>query len=149
MGAPEPRPALTVDVVLLAGTPPASVLLIERANEPQRGWWALPGGFVDGGERVAAAARRELREETGIAIDGDGELLGVYDAPGRDPRRPTISIAYLHRAPAKLAASGADDARSARWFEVSRLPELAFDHALIVADALRRAAPQPDSTSPR
>lgn len=129
-------PPLTVDVVLLAGEPPTSVLLIQRANEPFAGSWALPGGFVDRGERVKDAALRELAEETDVALDSLTTLLGVYDAPGRDPRGPTISIVYVGRIPAERPAQGGDDASKAEWFALGALPPLAFDHAEIIADAL-------------
>jgi len=129
------RPALTVDVVAIAGSPPAAVLLIERANPPFAGAWALPGGFVEEGERVAEAAARELAEETGVTA-GPLELLGVYDTPRRDPRGWTVSVVYLLRAESRLEASGADDAREARWFSLDDLPALAFDHAEVVADAV-------------
>jgi 8-oxo-dGTP diphosphatase len=132
-------PALTVDVVAIAGHPPRSVLLIERAHEPFAGRWALPGGFVEEGERMRPAAARELAEETGIAA-GALELLGVYDTPGRDPRGWTISIVYLLRNDDELAVRGGDDARSARWFALDALPPLAFDHAEVVADAVSCAA---------
>jgi 8-oxo-dGTP diphosphatase len=133
-------PALTVDVVALAGDPPRSVLLIQRRNEPFAGSWALPGGFVDAGERVVAAASRELAEETAVEAD-TLELLGVYDTPGRDPRGPTVSVVYLLRAGGELDARGGDDARAARWFSLEALPALAFDHATVIADAISFAAP--------
>jgi 8-oxo-dGTP diphosphatase len=132
-------PALTVDVVAFAGEPPDAVLLIERRNDPFQGRWALPGGFVEAGERVAIAAARELGEETGVEA-ACLKLLGVYDTPGRDPRGPTVSVVYLMRADEELKAAGADDACDARWFALDSLPELAFDHGLIVEDALRHAA---------
>ena len=137
-------PALTVDVVLLAQDPPATVLLIERGGDPFKGSWALPGGFVEGGERVASAAARELREETGIEA-GELELLGVYDTPGRDPRGPTVSVVFVMRAAEELDAAGADDAADARWFDLGALPELAFDHAVVIEDALSVAARGPRS----
>jgi 8-oxo-dGTP diphosphatase len=135
-------PALTVDVVALAGDPPGGVLLIQRANDPFAGSWALPGGFVDAGERVLAAASRELFEETGIETDAL-ELLGVYDTPGRDPRGPTVSVVYMLRTGEELAVRGGDDARAARWFALDALPALAFDHATVIADAISFAAPGP------
>jgi 8-oxo-dGTP diphosphatase len=130
---------LTVDVVALAGAARAArVLVVQRAHPPFAGCWALPGGFVKARERVADAARRELREETGLRLDDELELLGVYDTPGRDPRGWTVSIVYVARLPREQAVAGADDARDARWFEVDSPPELAFDHALILADAIIR-----------
>jgi 8-oxo-dGTP diphosphatase len=137
-------PALTVDVVVFAQDPPSSVLLIERGGEPFAGSWALPGGFVEGDERVAAAAARELREETGVEA-GSMQLLGVYDTPGRDPRGPTVSVVFVMRADEELEASGADDAADARWFPLDALPELAFDHEVVIEDAVSFAAPDPRS----
>ena len=134
--------ALTADVAVLAGSPARSVLLVRRAHEPFAGGWALPGGFVDPGERVRDAAVRELAEETAVSA-GELELFGVYDAPGRDPRGPTMSIAYLMRAPAELQARGGDDAREARWWPLAALPALAFDHAELIADAVSCAARDP------
>jgi 8-oxo-dGTP diphosphatase len=127
---------LTVDVVVFApaGTS-RRVLLIQRGNPPFRGSWALPGGFVEQGEQVVEAAPRELAEETGLQV-GDLRLLGVYDTPGRDPRGWTVSVVYLAQAPSEANVVGADDASDARWFAADELPELAFDHALILADAL-------------
>ena len=131
------RPMLTADVVVLAGASEnARVLLIQRGNPPFAGSWALPGGFVEQGEQVAEAAPRELAEETGLRVDaGSLELSGVYDTPGRDPRGWTVSVVYIARVPGESAVAGADDASDARWFVVEELPELAFDHALILADA--------------
>jgi ADP-ribose pyrophosphatase YjhB (NUDIX family) len=129
------RPLLMADVVVLTEAAPPSVLLIQRGHAPFAGDWALPGGFVEEGERVAEAAPRELAEETGLKA-GRMRLLGVYDTPGRDPRGWTVSVVYLTRAPAELAVSGADDAYDARWFRSTALPKLAFDHAAIIADAL-------------
>jgi len=134
-----PKPALTVDVVLLAGDAPRRILLIQRLNPPFEGEWALPGGFVDEGEAVAVAAVRELREETGVEVTGL-RLLGVYDTPGRDPRGWTVSVVYVLCVESELAAEGADDAGDARWFGSDVLPGLAFDHRLIVEDALRATA---------
>ncbi len=131
-----PRPMLTVDVIVLAGTgKDKRVLLIQRGNPPFRDSWAIPGGFVEEGEQVVDAAPRELAEETGLRV-GELELLGVYDTPGRDPRGWTVSVVYLARVSSESEVAGADDARDARWFDAGTLPELAFDHALILADAL-------------
>jgi 8-oxo-dGTP diphosphatase len=120
------------------------VLLIQRGNDPFAGSWALPGGFVEAGERVLAAASRELFEET--ALEGDAlELLGVYDTPGRDPRGPTVSVVYLLRTADQPSVRGGDDAREARWFALDALPALAFDHAIVIADAVSFAARAPRS----
>jgi 8-oxo-dGTP diphosphatase len=136
--------ALTVDVVAFAGDPPRSVLLIQRANDPFAGSWALPGGFVEPGERVKAAAARELAEETTIEAD-TLELLDIYDTPGRDPRGATVSLVYVLRSDVELDARGGDDAREARWFALDALPALAFDHAIVIADAVSFAARAPRS----
>jgi 8-oxo-dGTP diphosphatase len=105
---------------------------------------ALPGGFVESDERVASAAARELREETGIAAS-ELALLGVYDTPGRDPRGPTVSVVFVMRSAQELEATGADDAADASWFDLGALPELAFDHAVVIEDALSFAARGPRS----
>ncbi|HEX3875236.1 MAG TPA: NUDIX hydrolase [Solirubrobacteraceae bacterium] len=130
------RPALTVDVVLLAGRAPRRILLIQRRNPPFEGMWALPGGFVDEGETVGMAAERELVEETGVRVSGL-KLLGVYDTPGRDPRGWTVSVVFMLGVESELPAVGGDDAGDAKWFASDVLPELAFDHKLVVSDALR------------
>lgn len=130
---------LTVDVVVLArAADPPRVLLVQRAHNPFAGCWALPGGFVDEGERVTDAAPRELAEETGLRVE-KLELLNVYDTPGRDPRGWTVSVVYIANIHSEPAVEGADDASDARWFATDALPELAFDHHLILADALARA----------
>ena len=139
-------PALTVDVVALAGDPPHRVLLIERRNDPFAGSWALPGGFVDAGERLMAAASRELAEETTIEA-AELELLGVYYTPGRDPRGPTVSVVYVLRTGDQLDVRGGDDARAARWFALDRLPALALDHATVIADAISFATPGPQRSA--
>jgi 8-oxo-dGTP diphosphatase len=130
---------LTVDVAAIAGDAAAAILLVRRGNEPFAGSWALPGGFVEAGERVAAAAARELAEETGVHADGL-QLLGVYDTPGRDPRGPTVSIVYVWLTAREAPARGDDDASDARWHPLGDLPPLAFDHAAVVADAISFAA---------
>lgn len=129
-----PRPALTVDVVLATREPRPRVLLIRRAKDPFAGRWALPGGFVEEDERLVDAARRELLEETGVAVDDLEQLCAAGD-PGRDPRGWTVSVVFFARVEV-LEARGADDAAEAKWFRLDRLPELAFDHAEI----LKRAA---------
>jgi 8-oxo-dGTP diphosphatase len=126
-------PALAVDCVVFDGQ--GRLLLVRRGREPFKGRYALPGGFVDAGERVEAAALRELREETGV-VGKIERLVGVYSDPGRDPRGPVVSIAFMV-APATELASGGDDAEDAVFVADWEPTELAFDHARIVADALR------------
>ena len=130
------RPALTADVVAVHAGGVPRVLLVRRGNEPFAGRWALPGGFVDEGELPSDAARRELAEETGFAFAGELALVGVYGKPGRDPRGWTVSVAYRALVSGEVAVAGGDDAAEARWFPVEELPPLAFDHDVIVADAL-------------
>lgn len=135
-----PRPALTVDVVICTRDDRSRVLLIKRKSEPYAGRWALPGGFVDEGEKLADAARRELKEETGVAVE---ELEQLYTAgdPGRDPRGWTVSVAFLARGDAKkLKAKAADDAADVGWFPLDELPAMAFDHAMILQRARARIA---------
>ncbi|MBP7865143.1 MAG: NUDIX hydrolase [Acidobacteria bacterium] len=125
-------PLLTVDILIRQGHP-RRVLLIRRKNPPHG--WALPGGFVDVGETVEAAAAREALEETGLQVR-DLRLLGVYSDPARDPRGHTVSVVFA--ATADGEAHAGDDAGDARFFETVHLPSpLAFDHARILADYLR------------
>jgi 8-oxo-dGTP diphosphatase len=124
-------PALTTDCVVFDAR--GHVLLIRRKNEPYRGCYALPGGFVDVGERVEDACRRELSEETGLNV-GALELIGVYSDPKRDPRGHTCTVAYLARV-GRTAATAGDDAAAAEWVADWRAERLAFDHAQILADA--------------
>jgi 8-oxo-dGTP diphosphatase len=147
-----PRPQVAADVILLRQTRNAAleVLLIERRNEPFRGLWALPGGFVDIDEDLPDAARRELGEETGVRLPDDARLVqfGTYGKPGRDPRGRTISVVYLAGvSPEGSAPVAGDDAARAAWFPLSGLPELAFDHADILADAARRIGTEPGLVS--
>jgi len=127
-------PALTVDGVLIEDQ---TVMLVQRKHEPFQGTWALPGGFVECGEKTEDAVVREVFEETGLHTK-IRLLLGVYSDPNRDPRGHTVTIVYaLDRIGGQLSAG--DDARSVRFFKVNELPALAFDHSLIVMDALQRA----------
>lgn len=131
MARPE-TPLLAVDIVIrrLGGH---EVLLIERHHPPYG--WATPGGFVDVGETVEAAARREAREETGLNVRLD-RLLGVYSDPARDPRGHTVSVAFLAWAEEGEAVAG-DDAKAVRWFDPrDRSLDLAFDGRRILDDAL-------------
>jgi 8-oxo-dGTP diphosphatase len=114
------------------------VLLIRRKHEPFAGAWAIPGGFVDMDESLDDAARRELREETGIAV-GKIEQLHTFGDPGRDPRGRIISVAYIAQVnPEKLRPVGGDDAAAAAWHFLNRPPEMAFDHREILKAARQR-----------
>jgi 8-oxo-dGTP diphosphatase len=135
-----PRPAVTVDVVLVTRETSPRVLLIQRKKEPFAGCWALPGGFVDEGETLLAAAQRELLEETSLTISELEQLFAAGD-PGRDPRGWTISVVFLARGDArKLKPKAADDATEVKWFPLNELPPLAFDHAMILQRASTRIA---------
>ncbi len=134
------RPALTTDVVAVRGPSDSrEVLLVLRAREPFAGRWALPGGFVDEGERLEDAARRELLEETAVTHDAGLVHVGAYGDPGRDPRGWTVSVAFLARVDGDVAEHGGDDAAEAAWFSADSLPPLAFDHDAIVRDGLELA----------
>jgi 8-oxo-dGTP diphosphatase len=130
---PPKTPLLTVDCVVL--NPRGEVLLIQRKNEPFKGHFALPGGFVDIGETVEDACRRELLEETGVKA-GRLKLVGVYSDPNRDPRGHTASVVFLTRVRSTKLEAG-DDAASAQWVANWRRLPLAFDHAKILADVTR------------
>src|SRR5918993_2776604 len=107
---PYPRPSLTVDVALVTREARPRVLLIQRKADPFRGKWALPGGFVDENERLIDAARRELKEETGVE-QADLEQLHTFGDPGRDPRGWTVSVVYLALvSPDQLSATAGDHA---------------------------------------
>ena len=137
-------PPVTVDVVIeLQRGDGRRIVLIERRNPPAG--WALPGGFVDAGETVAAAARREALEETGLDVELE-VLLGVYSDPARDPRGQTVGIVFVGQARGEPVAD--DDAAAVLVVDPLNTPPLAFDHARIVADYLsfRRSGkvPMPD-----
>jgi 8-oxo-dGTP diphosphatase len=134
------RPSVTVDVVIVTREPAPRVLLIRRKKDPFVGTWAIPGGFVDPGETLAAAAVRELREETGV-VGVDLEQLAAFGDPGRDPRGWTVSVAFLARVDAGTKATADDDAAEAGWHPLDKPPQpLAFDHDQILARARARLA---------
>jgi 8-oxo-dGTP diphosphatase len=136
---PRPRtPEVAVDLVIeLTDRPGRPVVLVRRGHPPPG--HALPGGFVDIGETVEHAAKREAREETGLDVSL-GELLGVYSDPARDPRGHTVTIVYVATASGEPVAG--DDAADILVTDPAAAPPLAFDHGRILGDYLarRRAA---------
>ena len=131
-----PRPALTADVAVLRLEGIPEILLVERKDPPYAGMWALPGGFMEIEESLEEAARRELMEETGIKA---GELIryDTYDKPGRDPRGRTVTQVFVMIWKETMGeAVAASDANAVKWFDLTKLPQLAFDHAKIVGDVI-------------
>lgn len=122
-------PKLTVDAVIILDN---KLVLIKRKNPPFQGKFALPGGFVDVGETTEMAVEREVNEETGLTIE-IVKLLGVYSEPSRDPRGHTVSIVYL------VLGNGTPkpntDAKEVHLFDIQNIPEMAFDHNLIIENA--------------
>ena len=135
-----PRPSLTVDCVIfgLDESSQLKVLLIQRLKEPNKDQWALPGGFVDMDEDLETAALRELEEETGVK-NLFIEQLYTFGAPDRDPRGRVVSVAYFALVNlAEHPVKAADDAKTVKWFEIEKLPPLAFDHDTIMQMAINR-----------
>lgn len=131
-----PRPAVTADVAVLRLDQVPEILLVQRKDPPFPHMWALPGGFMEMDETLEEAARRELQEETGIHA---GELIrfDTYDAPGRDPRGRTITQVFVMIWNEEMGVPEAgSDAKALGWHGLNDLPELAFDHAMIIRDVI-------------
>ena len=124
-------PKLTVDGIVLKD---GKILLIKRKNQPFEGKWALPGGFVEYGEKTEDATVREVFEETGLKTKIN-HLVGVYSDPNRDPRGHTVSIVYVLDICNGELKSG-DDACDAKFFDLKNLPDLSFDHECIIKEVL-------------
>lgn len=125
-----PRPGLTADCVVFGrgGDGAMNVLLIQRKKDPFAGSWAVPGGFVNEGEDLQEAARRELWEETGLS-ELPLHQFHAFGRPGRDPRGWVVTVAYWAVVdPAAVQLRAGDDAARAAWFPLADLPPLAFDH---------------------
>jgi 8-oxo-dGTP diphosphatase len=131
------QPAIAVDCVVFGSG--GGLLLIQRKNAPFKGKCALPGGFVEFGETTEDAARRELREETGLKV-GQLHLVGVYSDPKRDPRGHTISVAYVAVVTRSTNVRGGNDAARAAFVLDWKRLKLAFDHNKIVRDAVAAIA---------
>lgn len=131
-----PRPMLCVDIVVLRkAVQGTQILLIQRLNEPYKGDWALPGGFIEMEEDLIDSAYRELKEETSISKISLHQLK-TYGKPGRDPRGRTVSVVFGGFLEEAQEAKAGDDAGRAEWFPINELPELAFDHVLIVKESI-------------
>ncbi|HJH30916.1 MAG TPA: NUDIX hydrolase [Methanosarcinaceae archaeon] len=122
-------PKLTVDAAIILN---GKIVLIKRKNPPYRDTFALPGGFVEIGETTEEATVREAYEETGLSIEII-KLLGVYSDPLRDPRRHTVSVCYLASGEGEPKAGS--DAGAIRLFDINDLPQMAFDHNMIISHA--------------
>jgi len=125
-------PKITVDGIIIKG---GEILLVKRKNDPFKGKWALPGGFVEYGEKTEDAVVREVLEETGLKATVY-KTIGVYSDPNRDPRGHTITVVYKLDIKGGKLKSG-DDASDAKFFDVNQLPELSFDHNKIIENVLR------------
>jgi 8-oxo-dGTP diphosphatase len=131
------NPYLTVDAVVLRYAPDEfgwfapEILLVKRKREPIG--WALPGGFVDYGESTKSAIIRELKEETGLTVKNTPELLCVRSDPDRDPRQHTVSVVYLFNYyEGELKTNDPDEVDDIKFFPLSELPDMVFDHKEIL-----------------
>jgi len=129
-----PRPAVSADIAVFRREGNSlQVLLILRKNDPYRGMWALPGGFMEMDETLETTAARELEEETGLKSI-ELTQFHTYSQVDRDPRTRVITTVYYGIAEEKNSdARGGDDAADARWFDTDNLPALGFDHKKIIA----------------
>ena len=126
------NPSITVDgIVVRKNKKGKGILLVKRGKEPYRGMWALPGGFVEYGERTEDAVLREVNEETGIECEISA-LMTVASKPDRDPRGHTISVVYILEVKGDEEPNAGDDAAKASWYDIDDLPPLAFDHGHII-----------------
>jgi 8-oxo-dGTP diphosphatase len=133
------NPVPAVDAIIQMDT---QILLVKRKNEPFRGYMAIPGGFVNEGETVEDAAKREVREETSLDIELV-DILGVYSDPKRDPRGHIMSTVFIAYVPANgnksVEGLAADDASELEWIDLEVIPneKFAFDHKRILMDYIK------------
>jgi 8-oxo-dGTP diphosphatase len=127
------KPSVTADGIVLKGN---EIVLIKRGKEPFKGSYALPGGFLNYGERLEECAVREVLEETGVKTKVV-ELVGIYSSPDRDPRGHFVTAVY-HLEPVGGMLKAGDDAKGAEWVSLDKLPKFAFDHGKIIQDFLSR-----------
>ena len=138
---------MTADCIVITKEAEPKVLLIERGDEPFKGCWAFPGGFMNMDETTEQCAIRELEEETGLHIS-EVHQIGAYSKVDRDPRGRTVTVVYLAIVDEPITVNGQDDAAKAQWFPLSAFldkpsgkaerPELAFDHDEILPDAVKK-----------
>jgi 8-oxo-dGTP diphosphatase len=136
-----PRPAVSADVVVLkrdSTSNKTSILLIERLRDPFANCWALPGGFMEIDETIESTAIRELQEETGLVVESIRQI-GVFSAVDRDPRGRVLTVGFLAEVTGNPDVVAADDAKSVHWFDLDDLPSLAFDHDVIIRQAVRQS----------
>lgn len=132
-----PHPAVTADCVVFSSDEHGlHVLLIERGNDPYKGYWAFPGGFMNMNETAEECARRELKEETGLEVQTLRQI-GAFSKVDRDPRERVISVVFYAMSEMR-EVKGGDDAHQAKWFPIGEVPPLAFDHDEILREALRK-----------
>jgi 8-oxo-dGTP diphosphatase len=135
-----PRPMVTTDAVIFAVTPEATkLLLVNRRDDPYKGKWAIPGGFINMDEELEDAVARELREETGLS-GIPLEQLHTFGTVGRDPRGRQITVVYMGIIKEGLdRIKAGDDAAQAQWFDIDKLPpNMAFDHNLVANLAIEK-----------
>jgi 8-oxo-dGTP diphosphatase len=137
-----PRPAVTADIIILKTIKDQQfVLLIERKHPPFEGMWALPGGFLEMDETLEEAALRELQEETGIT-GVELKQFHTYSKVNRDPRHRTITTVFIGNLNDNtIEPEAGDDAAKAEWFEMDKLPQLAFDHGEVMEMVKKNSPP--------
>ena len=132
-----PHPAVTTDCVVFGiDGRKLMILLVERGNEPYKGYWAFPGGFLNMDENATQGALRELAEETGLRLEHIKEF-GTFTDVNRDPRERVISIAF-YALVNKVGVKGGDDAAKAQWFALDEVPPLAFDHDMMLKKSIQK-----------
>jgi len=133
---------LTVDAVIfgLTSEKRTHILLIERKNDPFKGQWAFPGGFVEDEEDLPVACARELEEETGLKINPHTlTQIAAFGKPGRDPRGRTVTVAFVSEIDkSSQTIQAADDAAKAQWWPLDNLPKLAFDHLQVLEEVFNK-----------
>ena len=130
-----PRALVTVDAIILDSETKSKVLLIQRGNNPYKGMWALPGGFIEMDEKLEESVAREVEEETSLTGIKFTQFK-AFGNPGRDPRDRNICVVFYGYCDNPEAAKAGDDAADEKWFSLSSLPDLGFDHANILEEFL-------------